>query len=570
MMRILRRLRQLLRSRQIDDDLAQEIEAHRALVQHDLERRGLPAEAARAASRRALGNVVLAREDATHVWGWAAVERLWQDVRYGARMLRRNPSFTAVAVTTLALGIGANTAMFSVVNAVLLRPLPFHDPDRLVTVWIADPTRDIREAGTSFPTITDWRTQNQRFADIAIWTTAAARIHAGGEPERMATGFVSANLFTVLGVTPAVGRVFTADEEAARERVVVLSHALWQRRFGSSRDVVGQLLEIDGESPEGAVEPILRARIIGVMPEGFFFPNRETEFWRPATLLGVDGKPKLYERQWTDRHSDRWRVVGRLRPGASEADAEADLNRIGRRLADVFPTPLGRVEFPGFATDVVRLRDQLTGKNLALALWVLLGSVSLVLLIACANVANLLLARGTTRQRELAIRAALGAGRGRIVRQLTVESLLLASLAGLLGLVVAYSGIQLFASSAPGSVRLQDISIDMTVLAFTGLTALVAALMFGVAPAWKAARANHHDSLKESATSSSHGLRVRNVRGLLVVVECAMAVVLLAGAGLLVRSFVRLYAVDPGFDSRGVLLGTRRLGDPGRRGLARA
>jgi predicted permease len=267
----------------------------------------------------------------------------------------------------------------------------------------------------------------------------------------------------------------------------------------------------------------------------------------------VDGKPKLYERQWIDRHSDRWRVVARLRPGAGEEIAEADLNRIGQRLAGAFPTSPGREEFPGFATDVVPLRDQFTGRNLTLALWVLLGSVGMVLLIACVNVANLLLARGTVRERELAVRAALGAGRGRIFRQLSVESMLLASLACLLGLALAFSGIRTFGSSTPGLARFQDISIDTTVLVFTGLASVVAALLFGVAPAWKCARANHHDRLKASATSSSRGLRMRHVRGLLVIAECAMAVVLLAGAGLLVRSFVRLYSVDPGFDPRGVL-----------------
>jgi predicted permease len=496
MRRLLRRLRQLIRFRRIEEDLAQEIETHRGMVRDDLERRGLTPDAAEAASHRSLGNVTLAREDARNVWSWTAVERLWQDIRYGARMLRRYPSFSAVAVTTLALGIGASTAMFSVVNAVLLRPLPFHDPDRLVMVWIADPSRDIREAGTSFPTFTDWRTQNRDFTDMALWVTAAGRIRAGGEPERISTAFVSANLFSVLGVAPALGRVFTAEEEAARERVVVLSHAIWQRRFGSDPNVLGQLLDIDGETPDGAAEPILRARLVGVMPEGFFFPDRETGFWRPARLLGVDGKPKLYERQWIDRHSDRWRVVARLRPGAGEEIAEADLNRIGQRLAGAFPTSPGREEFPGFATDVVPLRDQFTGRNLTLALWVLLGSVGMVLLIACVNVANLLLARGTVRERELAVRAALGAGRGRIFRQLSVESMLLASLACLLGLALAFSGIRTFGSSTPGLARFQDISIDTTVLVFTGLASVVAALLFGVAPAWKCARANHHDRLK--------------------------------------------------------------------------
>jgi putative ABC transport system permease protein len=555
MTRLARRLLALFRSRRVDDDLAQEIETHRALVQQDLERRGLLPEAAERASRRALGNVALAREDARHVWSGTGVERLWQDVQYGARMLRRNPSFTAVAVTTLAIGIGANTAMFSVVNAVLLRPLPYADPGKLVAVWIADPKLDVREAGTSYPTFTDWRTQNRRFADMAIWATAAARVMSGREPERVSTTFVSANLFPLLGVQPVLGRVFSAEDEARRDRVVVLSYALWQRQFGGDPNILDKTLEIDGETPEGMAEMVQRPRIVGVMPEHFYFPSRDVQFWRPATLLGIDGKPKLYERQWNDRFIDRWRVVARLAPGATVGDGQADLASIGRRLAESYPVPAGAAGFPGFGVDVVPMLEQVTGRNLGLALWVLLGAVGFVLLIACANVANLLLARGTTRGREFAIRTALGAGRARIVRQLCVESVMLAAVAGLVGTAVATVGIRgLAASTVPGIPRLTEISVDRSVLLFTAALSIVSGLLFGLAPAWNASRGNANEPLKETGGGLSSSLRLRRARGLLVIGQCALAVVLLAGAGLLVRSFGRLMAVDPGFEPDGVLL----------------
>ncbi len=554
-MRIIRLLLQLFRTRRLDDDLTLEIETHRALVQRDLEQRGLAPKDAEAESRRTLGNVALAREDAERVWRWAAVDHFLQDIQYGARLLRRNPSFAVVAVATLALGIGANTAMFSVVNAVLLRPLPFADPGRLAAVWIADPKRDVREAGTSFPTFTDWRTQSRRFSNMAISATAAARVMNGREPERVSAAFVSADLFPTLGVQPVLGRVFSSDDEARRERVVVLSYGLWQRQFGGNPDILDRTLEVDGETPDGQAELVQRPRIIGVMPEHFYFPDRNVQFWRPATLLGIDGKPKLYERQWSDRFIDRWRVIARLAPGASVADARAELTAIGTRLADANPVPANAAEFPGFGVDVVPLDTQMTGRDLRFALWVLLGAVGFVLLIACANVADLLLARGTTREREFAIRTALGAGRGRIVRQLCVESLLLAVAAGLVGTAAATAGVRaLSAVTVPGIPHLAEISVDRTVLLFTATLSIVAGLLFGLAPAWNAARVNANDPLKESSGAASSPRRLRQARGFLVIAQCALAVVLLAGAGLLVRSFVRLQAVDPGFKSDGVLL----------------
>jgi predicted permease len=433
--------------------------------------------------------------------------------------------------------------------------LPYANPDELVAVWIADARRDVREAGTSFPTFTDWRTGNHRFADMAIWAGAAARVMSGREPERVATAFVSANLFPLLGVQPVIGRTFTPEDEARRERVVVLSYALWQRQFAGDPNVLGKTLEVDGETPEGLVESMQRPRIIGVMPEHFYFPSKDVQFWRPATLLGIDGKPKLYERQWSDRFVDRWRVIARLAPGATAAEGRSDLAMIGSRLAATYPVPAGYAGFPGFDVDVVPLLEQMTGRDLGFALRVLLGAVGFVLLIACANVANLLLARGTAREREFAIRTALGAGRARIVRQLSVESAMLAIAAGVIGIAVATIGIRLLAASAvPGIPRLTEISVDRAVLVFTAALSIFSGLLFGLMPAWRVSRRSGSDALKENAISVSSPLRLRQTRDLLVTGQCALAVILLAGAGLLLRSFIRLQAIDPGFEPGGVLL----------------
>jgi predicted permease len=550
-----RRLGHLLGRSRFERELAEEMETHRVLTQKRLQAEGASAPYALTESRRLMGNITLAREDARSVWTFGALERCWQDVRYGARVLWRSPAFTLVAIGTLALGIGANAAMFSVINGVLLRPLPYHDPDRLVMVWAADPGRDIHEVGTSFPTFSDWRAQKRSLADMAIWASAAARVHGGGERERVLSAFVSANLFTVLDVNPALGRAFTAEEEQDRERVVVLSYALWQRQFGSDPSVIDKAIEIDGETPDGAVEPIQRLRVVGVMPPGFFFPTRDVQLWRPATLLGVDGKPKLYERQWTDRFSDRWRVVARLQPASSLPDAQADLSLLGRRLGEAFPVPAGRPEFPGFGVEVVGLAEQMTGRNLRLALWLLLGAVGFVLLIACANVANLFLVRGTAREREFAIRTALGAGRARLARQLLIESMLLAAGAGLTGLAAATAGVRLITDAAlPAVPRLNEISIDGSVLLFTTAVSILAALIFGVAPILRVWRVPNGDTLKDTGAMASQGLRLRYARSVLIAAECALAVILLAGAGLLTRSFLKLQAVDPGFNPSGVLL----------------
>jgi macrolide transport system ATP-binding/permease protein len=263
------------------------------------------------------------------------------DLRYASRTLRRSPSFTAIAIMTLALGIGANTAMFSVVNAVMLRPLPYQDPDRLAMLWTNDLKRDIREEGTSYPTFLDWRSQSRAFADMAICSRGnPVTLTGGNEPERVMGEAVSANLFPLLGVTPILGRTFSDDEEQQREHVVVLSYGLWQRRFGASREAIGKMLEVDGQT----------FQVIGVMPAGFYFPTKDVQLWQPATFVSMTSLPAVRDRIWTSRFSDWWRVVGRLRPTATFDDAQAEMTAIGQRLALAYPTT--DAGFAGFGVNV--------------------------------------------------------------------------------------------------------------------------------------------------------------------------------------------------------------------------
>lgn len=472
------------------------------------------------------------------------IDGVANDLRYAARMLGRSPSFTSIAILTLALGIGANTAMFSVVNAVILRPLPYQDPDRLAMLWTDDPKKDIREEGTSYPTFLDWRRESRTFADIAICSRGnPVTLTGGNDPERVMGEAVSANLFPLLGVTPILGRSFSYDEEQRRERVVVVSHGLWQRRFGASRDAIEKTLEIDGQP----------FQVVGVMPAGFYFPTKDVQLWQPATFVGLTLTPAVRDRIWTSRFSDWWRVVGRLKPTATFDDAQAEMTAIGQRLALVYPTP--DPGFAGFGVNVVPLLLQTTGRDLQRALWILLGAVGFVLLIACTNVANLLLARGAARQREFALRAALGAGQMRLVRQLAVEGALLVVGAGVVGFALALVGLRILQVAAPpGIPRLDEIQLDARVLIFTGSVSILAGLLFAIVPAWKTSRSDPADALKQGGRTGSEGLTLSRARRTFVVVECALAVALLAGAGLLLKSFMRVEAVNPGFEGKQVLL----------------
>ncbi len=539
MFKLFRRIKYLLQRRG-DSDLVQEVEFHRAMEAERLERGGLSAADAYGLSMRAMGNVTLAREDARQVWVGQAFDRIWQDGRYAIRSLRRNVFFATIAVFTLALGIAANAAIFSVINAILFRPLPYLDSDRLVLIWTADPARNIHEGSTSYLTFTDWRKENQQLSDLAFWRERAGNITGNGEPERVVGALVSANLFSLLGISPEVGRTFTADEERAREAVIVLSHRLWQRRFGGSAGAIGRTLEVDGR----------QLQIIGVMPDAFQFPTKDIQHWEPATLMSTwSPKPTVADRTWGNRHAELWRVVGRMAFRARVRDAQRQMDAIGRRLSESYPS--SDPDFIGYQTEIVPLLRQVTGRNLPIALWTLVASVGMVLLIACANVSNLVLARGAFRARELGVRVALGAGRGRLIQQLLIENGFIAVLAGVVGSLAAAAAVRVIAASTTPVPRLDEVRIDATVLAFMVAVSVMAGLLFGIMPAWKLSVGRPMDVLKDGAIDGRPASRARSI---LVVVECALAVTLLVGAGLLMRSLLLVRAVDAGFDRANVLV----------------
>ncbi|MGH9855280.1 MAG: ABC transporter permease, partial [Blastocatellia bacterium] len=459
--------------------------------------------------------------------GGIRMQLLLQDLRFGARMLLKAPNFTLIAVLTLALGIGANITIFSVVNAVLLRPLPYPDSERLVFLWSEAPAQNIRERASAYANVADWREQNKSFEDIAFSDPTVVTLTGGTEPEQVMSIRASANLFPLLGVAPMLGRTFTADEEQQKVRVVVLSHGLWQRRFGASSNVLGQTLEIDGVS----------SQVIGVMPK-HFRSGEETPFWEPHTLFPD------WEAQKAQRGTGSWQVVGRLKPQVSLAQAQTEMDTIAQRLEQAYPDAN-----KGLGVNLVPLQLHYTGSNVRLALWMLSGAVAMVLLIACTNVANLMLARGIAREREMAIRMALGAGRWRLIRQLLTESALLVLLAGAAGLLIASWGIRAVLSFSPANLpRMDGVAIDAKALAFTTIVSLLTCLLFGLAPALKISQTRPGVALK-AGRGASGGIS----GGLLVITEFGLAVLLLAGAGLLLRSFSKLQAVEPGFDPARVL-----------------
>jgi len=496
-------------------------------------RRGMAPEEARREAERQFGRFNRIKEEGYDVRGGRWLEATWQDLRYGARMLLKSPGFTATVLFTLALGIGANITIFSVVNAVLLRPLPYADADRLVFLWTEAPKQNVKERTSAYATISEWRQQNTSFEDLAVFDPTMVTLTGAADPERSQSVRASANLFPLLGVAPALGRTFTSDEEQQKARVVVMSHGLWQRRFGASPNILGQTLEIDGVS----------SQVIGVMPERFQFPGRDIDLWEPQSVFSD------WEAQKSQRSAGPWRVVGRLKAQVSLPQAQLEMNTIAQRLEQAYPDTNKDMR-----VNVVPIRLQLTGQNVRLALWILFSAVVCVLLIACTNVANLMLTRGIAREREIAIRMALGAGRLRLIRQLLTESSMLALLGGAIGLLIALWGIQaLISLSPPNLPRLESVAIDAKVLAFATVVSLLTGLLFGLAPALKISQPQPGEALKEGR-SASGGLGGRRLRELMVITEFSLAVLLLAGAGLLVRSFLRLQAVDAGFDPARILV----------------
>ncbi|HEX6105853.1 MAG TPA: ABC transporter permease [Gemmatimonadales bacterium] len=461
------------------------------------------------------------------------MDTLLQDLRYSLRRLAKSPAFSAIVVLTLALGIGANTAIFSAVNAILLRPLPYGDPERLVTIEHLYPSLDL-EAPVSPPGFRDYAARGRAFESMAVETGWAANLTGTGEPVRLQGSRVTGRFFSTLGVPALVGRTLQPGEDSpGRDRVAVLSHGLWQRRFGADPGVLGRTLSLNGESYE----------VVGVMPRDFrdFF-DRNVELWAPLVLR----TDQLADQQRTHEFLN---LVARMREGVALADAQSEMRSLAEQLkreySDFYPE--------GWSLGVTRLSDEATS-NIRPALLVLLGAVGFVLLIACANVANLLLSRAAARGREIAVRSALGASRDRLVRQLLTESALLALAGGVVGLVLAYWGVRsLTAINAGNLPRAEEIRVDGVVALFTLGVSLVAGLLFGLAPALHAARPDLQATLKEGARGAAGDRGSRAVRRTLVVAQTALALTLLTGAGLLIRSFARLQGVDPGFVAENLL-----------------
>ncbi|HEX8774171.1 MAG TPA: ABC transporter permease [Pyrinomonadaceae bacterium] len=538
------RLRALLGREAVIRDIDDEMRLHIEMETEANIERGMSETEARREALRSFGNFSSIKDTAYEVRGGGMMETVLQDIRYGVRVLAKHKSFTIIAVLTLALGIGANTAIFSVVNELLLRPLPYGDAERLVMLWEKNVQAGARQNSVSRANFRDWRAQSKSFDGMAAFSDQRLNLTGVGDPEEVAAQFATPELLRVLGVEPILGRGMTEeDARPGAPKVAVLSYGLWQRRFGGDPSVLGKAITLNG----------LPFTVVGVLPARFQWHIRQKSgTGRPAELWSVLSMPTEGEAATRGRFLA---VVARLKGGVSLEQADAELKTISARLEQEAP----RFNM-GWSVDIVPLREQFVG-NVRHGLWLLLGAVGFVLLIACANVANLLLSRAAAREKEIALRSALGAQRSRIIRQMLTESVLLSLLGSLLGLGFAWWGIKALVAISPRDlVNLQGVGLNLPVLAWTLVVSLVTGILFGLAPALEATRLNLNDALKEgSKGADGQGTRSRRLRGALVIAEVALALMLLASAGLLVKSFIRLQKVNPGFNSENVLTMVVRL-----------
>ena len=504
-----------------DRQLDAEVQSHLEQSVRDHMDRGLSRRDAEAAARREFGNVGLVKEVTREMWGWASLERLWHDLRFGSRMLAKSPAFTLVAVLTLALGIGANAAIFSIVYGVLLRPLPFAGAERLANVYLHFAPQNNPRGNMSLMDYVDWKAQNRAFVSPGIFANGVQELTGEGEPVQVLSTHVTANFFSILGVAPMLGRTFADGEDTGSSaQLAVISEDLWRRRFHSDPGVIGKVIMSSGNA----------TTIVGVMPASFAYPRQNTDIW-----LCIHVAPKR-------RGPYAWVGIARLKPGVTFEQAQAETNTIGARIAQANPGSYSKLEMP-----VWKLRDAMVG-NVRPALVMIFGAVGFVLLIAMANVANLILSRSTARRREMAVRLGLGATRIRIVRQLLTESVLLGLLGAGAGLLLAYACMSGFRAWNPTQLlpRVASVQLDGTVVAFTIVLSLVSSVLFGLIPALRMVDRDFQVALKEGGRSGTSSASSQRTHGVLAVAEIALSVVLVAGAGLLIRSLIAMQSVDTG------------------------
>jgi putative ABC transport system permease protein len=534
-------IKKLFSRRRLYGNLTEEIREHLEEKIEELVRNGMSKKDAESAARREFGNVTLLEEDSRDVWRWPSIENFLSDVRYGLRALGHNPGFSIVAILTLALGIGANTAIFSVVDAALIRPLPYAQPSGLIT--LSEVRLQEGQAGqsnspswdSSYPDYLDWTKQSKSFQSLAGFSGDAFTLYGAGEPELVFAAQATINFFSTLGVKPFFGRDFATGEDiAAGPKVAILTYGCWIRRFGGDPHIIGRSIRLDDKS----------VSIIGILPREFeFAPRGNAEIWVPLHI----------EKDLVTRRSLRWMpVIGRLAPGITSRQAQAELNSINAGLAAAYPQENG-------ATQVVMipLRNRIVGQVEPLLL-ILFGAVAFVLLIACANVTNLFLVRAAGRRREFSIRAALGASRARLIAQLLVESVMLAAAGGFLGLLFAQWGTSLLIAAIPETLLtftpfLRDAHANLAVLGFLCIAVIFTGLAFGLAPALQVSHGRESEALKEETRASTSGVRER-LRGALVIAEIAFCLVLLIGSALMVKSLTALLDRNPGFDTQNLLV----------------